>query len=65
MTNFIGWKLLKLQSRGVTEDQILRFFEEYDRVQSGVKQAQNAPYIFKHFLIQKRRKKDGYLPSTV
>jgi hypothetical protein len=40
--------LLKLQSRGVTEDQILRFFEEYGRgMQSGVEQVQNAPYIFK------------------
>ena len=40
--------LLKLQSRGVTEDQILRFFEEYRRgMQSGVEQVQNAPYIFK------------------
>ena len=40
--------LFKLQSRGVTEDQILRFFEEYGRgMQSGVEQVQNAPYIFK------------------
>jgi hypothetical protein len=40
--------LLKLQSRGVTEDQILRFFEEYGRgMQSGVEQVQNAPYISK------------------
>ena len=40
--------LLRRQSRGVTEDQILRFFEEYGRrMQSGVEQVQNAPYIFK------------------
>ncbi|MDQ6669104.1 MAG: hypothetical protein M3Y53_12895 [Thermoproteota archaeon] len=43
--------LLNLQSRGVTEDQILnvyKFFEEYGRVtRGGFKQAQNAPYIFK------------------
>jgi plasmid maintenance system antidote protein VapI len=40
--------LLNLQSRGVTEDQILRFFEEYGRgMQSGIEQVQNAPYNFK------------------
>jgi hypothetical protein len=40
--------LLNLQSRGVTEDQILRFFEEYGRgMQSGVEQVQNAPDLFK------------------
>ena len=41
--------LLNLQSRGVTEDQILsvyRFLEERG-MPSGFKQAQNAPYIFK------------------
>ncbi|MDQ6668712.1 MAG: hypothetical protein M3Y53_10890 [Thermoproteota archaeon] len=37
--------LMNLQSRGVTEDQILRFFER--RMQSGVEPVQNAPYIFK------------------
>ncbi len=40
--------LFNLQSRGVTEDQILRFFEEYGRgFQSGFEQAQNGPYMFK------------------
>ena len=43
--------LFKLQSRGVTEDQILsvcRFFEEYGSgMPSGCKQVQNSPYIFK------------------
>jgi hypothetical protein len=43
--------LFKLQSRGVTEDQILsvcRFFEEYGSgMPSGFKQVQNSPYIFK------------------
>ena len=40
--------LLKLQSRGVTEDQILRFFEEYGcGMPSGFKEVQNAPDIFK------------------
>jgi hypothetical protein len=43
--------LLNLQSRGVTEDQILnvyRFLEEYGcGMPSGFKQVQNAPYIFK------------------
>jgi hypothetical protein len=38
--------LLKLQSRGVTEDQILRFFEEYGRgMPSGFKQIQNMDYL--------------------
>ena len=43
--------LFKLQSLGVTEDQILsvcRFFEEYGSgMPSGFKQVQNSPYIFK------------------
>ena len=43
--------LFKLQSRGVTEDQILRlcrYFEEYGSgMPSGFKQVQNSPYIFK------------------
>jgi hypothetical protein len=43
--------LLNLQSRGVTEDQILnvyRFLEEYGRgIPPGFNQVQNAPYIFK------------------
>jgi hypothetical protein len=43
--------LFKLQSRGVTEVQILsmyRFFDEYDRgMPTGFKQVQNAPYLLK------------------
>jgi hypothetical protein len=44
--NNVVMALLKLQSRGITENQILRFFEEYDRgMQSGFEQVQNASYI--------------------
>ena len=61
--------LVKLQSQGVTKDQILRFFEGYGRrMQSGVEQVTKCAIYIQtvvSFLIQKRRKKDGYLPGTV
>jgi hypothetical protein len=56
--------LLNLQSRGVTEDQILnvyKFFEEYGRVTpSGFEQAQNAPNNNAFFDTKKWKEGGGY-----